>query len=114
MKNDLPLQWEEFQRVEMRVGTVVFAEDFPEARNPAYRLQIDFGPWGIKKSSAQITDLYHPQDLIGKQVVAVVNFAPKQIANMRSECLVLGAVGMNSEVSLLGVDRVVENGTLVG
>ncbi|WP_209329061.1 tRNA-binding protein [Lunatimonas salinarum] len=114
MKNDLPLRWEEFQRVEMRVGTVVSAEVFPEARNPAYRLQIDFGPWGIKKSSAQITDLYHPQDLIGKQVVAVVNFAPKQIANMRSECLVLGAVGMNSEVSLLGVDRVVENGTLVG
>lgn len=114
MKNDLPLQWEEFERVEMRVGTVVSAEDFPKARNPAYRLQIDFGPSGIKKSSAQITDLYHPKDLIGKQVVAVVNFAPKQIANMRSECLVLGAVGMNSEVSLLGVDRMVENGTRIG
>jgi tRNA-binding protein len=114
MTNDLPLKWEEFERVEMRVGTVVSAEEFPEARNPAYKLHIDFGLWGIKKSSAQITDLYHPQDLIGKQVVAVVNFAPKQIANMRSECLVLGAVGVNSDVSLLGVDRVVENGTRIG
>ncbi|EON77881.1 Protein secretion chaperonin CsaA [Lunatimonas lonarensis] len=114
MTNDLPLKWEEFQRVEMRVGTVISAEEFPEARNSAYKLHIDFGPWGIKRSSAQITDLYHPQELIGKQVIAVVNFAPKQIANMRSECLVLGAVGMNSEVSLLSVDRVVENGTRIG
>ncbi|MCC5937169.1 MAG: tRNA-binding protein [Lunatimonas sp.] len=114
MKNDLPLQWEEFERVEMRVGTVLSAEDFPEARNPAYRLQIDFGPYGIKKSSAQITEMYHPRELVGRQVIAVVNFPPKQIATVLSECLVLGALGPGSAVSLLGVDRLVENGTLVG
>ena len=83
------IDWSEFQKVELRVGTVVTAEEFPKARNPAYILHVDFGePIGTRKSSAQITDLYTPSDLVGKQVVAVVNFPPKQIGPIMSECLV--------------------------
>ncbi len=108
------LTWKEFERVEMRVGTVVAAEPFPEARNPSYRLRIDFGEeTGERKSSAQITDRYRPEDLVGRQVVAVVNFPPKQIATMRSECLVLG--GMEGKViTLLAPDSPVANGTKIG
>lgn len=85
------LQWNEFQRVELRVGTIIEAEDFPKARNPSYILKIDFGEEiGIKKSSAQITDLYQKKDLIGKQIMAVTNFPPKQIGPIMSECLVTG------------------------
>ena len=106
------LSWKEFERVEMRVGTVLAAEIFDKARRPAYKLRIDFGDYGIRKSSAQITDHYLPADLVGRQVVAVVNFPPKQIATMMSECLVLGAV--EDGVTLLGPDRRVADGTRIG
>ncbi len=104
------LTWADFERVEMRVGTVLEVNDFPEARNPSYQLLIDFGEeLGQRKTSAQITSLYSKEELIGKQVVAVVNFPKKQIANFMSECLVLGAVeGKN--VTLLTPDKPVQNG----
>lgn len=104
------LSWSDFEKVEMRVGTIVEANDFPEARNPSYQLLIDFGSeTGQRKTSAQLTSLYNKEELIGKQVVAVVNFPKKQIANFMSECLVLGAVeGKN--VTLLKPDASVENG----
>ena len=108
------LTWKEFMHVEMRVGTIISAEVFKEARNPAYKVQVDFGAFGIKKSSAQITKLYQPDELIGQQVIAVVNFPPKQIANIMSECVVLGAVGEDKEVTLLKPERKVENGTRIG
>ena len=97
----------------MRVGTVLEAKDFPGARNPAYQLLVDFGEHGIKKSSAQITDLYQLKDLIGRQVIAVVNFPPKQIATFFSECLVLGLVGENKVITLLQPERPVPNGLRV-
>ena len=96
----------------MRVGTILEASTFDEARNPSYKLRIDFGEFGIKKSSAQITDLYSTQDLVGMQVVAVVNFPPKQIATMMSECLVLGALG-GKGVSVLTSSQEVANGTKI-
>src|SRR5690625_2400677 len=108
-----PITWQDFEKIEMRVGTIIQAEAFKEARNPAYKLIIDFGDYGKRKSSAQITKLYRPEDLIGKQVIAVVNFPPKQIANMQSECLILGAVD-NKEVTLLTSDKIVKNGLLIG
>lgn len=83
------ITWDDFEKIEMHVGTIVDAHDFPEARSPAFQLKIDFGNLGIKKSSAQITLLYTKEELIGKQVIAVTNFPPKQIANFMSECLVL-------------------------
>lgn len=104
------LTWETFEMVDMRTGTIVDARIFEGARNPAYQLWIDFGPLGIKKSSAQITKLYNLEELIGKQVIAVVNFPPKQIANFSSECLVLGVVGAEKAVTLLQPERQVENG----
>lgn len=106
------LQWSEFQRVELRVGTVVGVDDFPEARKPAYRLRVDFGPEvGIKKSSAQITDLYSKDDLLGRQVMAVVNFPPKQIGPFMSECLVTGFHREDGAVVLAVPDAEVANGT---
>lgn len=104
------LSWSDFEKVEMRVGTIIEANNFPAARNPSYQLLIDFGSEiGQRKTSAQITSLYKEEELIGKQVVAVVNFPKKQIANFMSECLVLGAVeGKN--VTLLQTDKDVENG----
>ena len=112
--SDAPLLWSEFERVEMLVGTVVSAEAFPAARRPAYRLRIDFGPLGELRSSAQITDRYDPEELVGRQVVAVVNFPPKQIATLMSQCLVLGAVEPESGVTLLAPDFPVANGTRIG
>ncbi|AZQ61635.1 tRNA-binding protein [Flammeovirga pectinis] len=108
------LTWDDFTKVEMRVGTIVSAEEFKEARNPAYKLVIDFGEFGLKKTSAQITSLYQPSDLIDKQIIAVVNFPPKQIANIMSECLVLGALGNNKDVTLLHPDLKVKNGSKIG
>ncbi len=105
------LTWEDFEKVEMRVGTILEVHDFPKARNPAWQLHIDFGELGIKKSSAQITQLYPGKEiLLGRQVIAVVNFPPKQIANFISECLVLGVVGEGKEVTLLQPERPVKNG----
>ncbi len=108
------LTWNEFMNVEMRIGTTVSAEQFKEARNPAYKMIIDFGDYGQKKTSAQITKLYDVEDLIGKQVIAVINFPTKQIANIMSECLVLGGVGENKEVTLIEPERKVKNGMRVG
>ncbi len=108
-----PLNWSDFAKVDMRIGTVIHAEIFKEVKNPAYKLKIDFGELGILKSSAQITSLYKPEDIIGKQVVAVINFPPKQIANMMSECLVLGGLGEGKDVTLLQPERHVENGTKI-
>ncbi|MCB9197640.1 MAG: tRNA-binding protein [Flavobacteriales bacterium] len=106
--------WSDFTKIDLRVGTIVSAEVFKEVRNPAFKLQIDFGPLGIKKSSAQITKLYESQSLIGKQVVAVVNFPPKQIATIMSECLILGGIGEENSVTLLQPERSVPNGTKIG
>jgi len=109
------LTWKEFERVEMRVGTVVTARDYPEAQNPVYRLTIDFGAQiGILKSSAQITARYSIADLEGKQVIAVVNFPKKQIGKMMSECLILGSVGAENDIVLLSPDFKVKNGLRIG
>lgn len=107
------IEWNDFAKIDMRIGTVITAELFKEARNPAYKLQIDFGDLGIKKTSAQITNLYTPEELIGKQVVAVVNFPPKQIANIMSECLVLGGLGNEKDVVLMQPERKMKNGTKI-
>lgn len=105
------LTWEEFEKVEMRIGTIVKANDFPEARKPAYQLTIDFGnEIGIRKTSAQITKRYCKEELIGKQIVGVVNFPKKQIGKFMSECLVLGSVGEDNDIILLASDKKVENG----
>ena len=104
------LSWSDFEKVEMRIGTVIAVVDFPEARNPSYKLTIDFGEEiGIRKTSAQVTVLYKKEDLFNKQVVAVVNFPKKQIANFRSECLILGAVN-GKEVNLLHPNFKTQNG----
>ncbi|MDE1206127.1 tRNA-binding protein [Tenacibaculum larymnensis] len=113
MEDNNNLTWNDFAKVEMRIGTIISAEIFKEVKNPAYKMQVDFGDYGIKKTSAQITKLYQPEDLIGKQVVAVVNFPKKQIANMMSECLVLGGLGDDKEVTLLTAERSVKNGTKI-
>lgn len=105
------LTWEEFQKVELRVGTIVSATEFPEARKAAYKLEVDFGEeTGVRRASAQITDLYTCEDLVGKQVVGVVNFPPKQIGPFMSECLVTGFVQNGGEVILAVPDKVAKNG----
>ncbi len=104
------ISWEDFKKVDIRTGTIISAEPFEKSKASAYILHIDFGAGGIKKSSAQITSIYSPEELIGKQIVAVVNFPNKQIANIQSECLVLGAVQENNEVVLLQTERNTENG----
>lgn len=106
------IQFEDFTKVDFRVGTIIDVNDFPEARRPAYQLSIDFGPLGIKKSSAQITVKYTKAELVGRQVVAVVNFPKKQIARFMSECLILGAVD-ESSVILLHPELQVPNGRVV-
>jgi len=110
----LTIAWPDFEKVDMRVGVVVDARDFPEARRPAYKLSIDFGPLGVKRSSAQITRHYRAADLVGRQVVAVVNFPPKQIGPFVSEVLVLGAYDEAGEVILLHADQVVPPGSKIG
>ena len=110
MKNMNTLSWNDFENVDMRVGTVMEVNDFPEARNPSYLLTIDFGnELGLKKTSAQLTTFYNKKELIGKQIIAVINFPKKQIANFMSECLVLGAVD-GKEVTLIHPDSKVQNG----
>lgn len=109
-----PISWNDFEKVEMRVGTILDAEIFKEVRNPAYKITIDFGEFGIKKTSAQITKKYSCEEIIGKQVVAVVNFPAKQIANMMSECLLLGAMGAEKEITLLSPDSKIPNGLRIG
>lgn len=108
------ITWDDFEKIDIRNGTVVEVTDFPAARKPAYQLKIDFGPLGIKQSSAQITHHYSKEDLVGRQVLAVVNFPRKQIANFFSECLVLGVYDENNQVILLQPERKVANGQRVG
>lgn len=106
--------WSDFEKLDIRVGQVVRAEPFPEARRPAYKLWIDFGPLGEKRSSAQITDRYRAEELVGRQVVCVVNFPPKQVGPFVSEVLVLGAYTKRGEVVLLAPDAQVEPGARIG
>ncbi len=107
----MEISYDDFVKVDVRVGTVVEAEPFPEARRPAYRLKVDFGPEiGVKKASAQLTAHYRPPDLMGRQVAAVVNFPPKQIGKSLSEVLVLGFPDGDGEVVLVAPDRAVPNG----
>lgn len=109
------ITWKDFEKIDIRVGTILEAKDFLKAKKPAYQLTIDFGTeLGIKKSSAQITVLYAAASLIGQQVIAVVNFPPKQIANFVSECLVLGIYNDNKEVILLQPGQLVSNGLKIG
>jgi len=108
------ISWEQFEQVEVRTGTIIDAQPFPKAKKPAYQLTIDFGPIGIKKSSAQITVHYALDTLLGRQIIAVVNFPPRQIANFFSECLVLGIYDANGDVVLLKPDHPVENGCRMG
>lgn len=108
------ISWEDFEKIDIRTGTVIDVQDFPKAKKPAYQLTIDFGSLGIKRSSAQITHHYSKDALLNKQIVAVVNFPPKQIATFFSECLVLGVYDENNNVVLLKPDKIVGNGQKIG
>ncbi len=107
------ITFEDFLKVDIRIGTIIEVNDFPKARKPAYQLRIDFGDLGIKKSSAQITDLYAKEDLLNKQVSAIINFKPRQIANFMSECLVLGVYNKKGNVVLLQASKAIKNGKQV-
>ncbi|RPD98836.1 tRNA-binding protein [Aureibaculum marinum] len=107
------ISFEDFTKVDIRTGTVIEVNDFPKAKKPAYQLTIDFGKLGIKKSSAQITKLYSKEDLLNKQIIAIINFKPKQIANFLSECLVLGIENSKGEVVLLKSASKTINGTQI-
>ena len=108
------ISWEDFEKLDMRTGTILEAQLFVKAKKPAYKLKIDFGKEGIKNSSAQITALYELNELIGKQIIAVINFPPKQIADFMSECLVLGVYNENKDVILLQPERQTDNGYKIG
>jgi tRNA-binding protein len=105
------ISWSDFEKVELRVGTITRVEDFPEARQPAYKIWADFGNLGVKKSSAQVTRLYGKNDLLGRQIIGVINFAPKQIGGFMSQFLVTGFVLENGQVVLAQPERRVPNGT---
>lgn len=104
------ITWDDFERVELRVGTIIEVKDFPEARKPAYKIRVDFGPLGIKWSSAQVTQRYSKAQLIGMQVIGVVNFPPKQVANFMSEFLVTGFTAENGDIILATTHQQVPNG----
>src|ERR1700760_1371900 len=104
------ISWHDFEKVELRAGTILEVNDFPEARKPAYKVKVDFGPYGIKWSSAQITKHYTKQGLVGKQIVGVINFPKKQIATFMSEFLVTGMADENGDIILTGIDKPVPNG----
>ena len=106
------INYDDFSKIDIRVGTIIEVNDFPKARKPAYKLKIDFGDLGIKQSSAQITTLYTKEELMHKLIVAVVNFPPKQIADFKSECLVLGAVDKD-DVLLLEPEQALTNGSRI-
>lgn len=108
------ISWDDFEKVDMRAGTILEVNDFPNARKPSYQLLIDFGELGQKRSSAQVTALYKKEELVGKQVIAVVNFPVKQIANFFSECLVLGVYTTGNNVVLLQPSLPVNNGEKIG
>ena len=107
------ITFEDFLKVDIRIGTIIEVNDFPKARKPAYQLKIDFGPLGVKKSSAQITDLYAKEDLLHMQVSAIFNFKSRQIANFMSDCLVLGIYNKEGNVVLLKASNTVKNGAQV-
>jgi|SRR6476469_2763211 tRNA-binding protein len=108
------ITWNDFEKIDMRVGTIIDVAPFPKAKNPSWQLVVDFGDLGFKSSSAQITSLYSSDELLGKQVIAIVNFPAKQIANFFSECLVMGVYNENNEVVLLQPDKKIKNGSKVG
>jgi tRNA-binding protein len=111
----MTISWDDFEKIDIRTGTIISVNDFPKARKPAYQLTIDFGAeLGTKRSSAQITAHYKKEDLLNRQVIAVVNFPPKQIADFISECLVLGAYDENKDVILLQPSQAVTNGMKIG
>ena len=115
MEKKSSINWSDFEKIDLRVGTILEVRDFPEARNPAYQLHIDFGgEIGILKSSAQITKRYSKEDLLNRQIVAIVNFPKKQIGKFMSECLVLGSMGEDNDIVLLSTDKPIENGLRVG
>jgi tRNA-binding protein len=105
------ITWADFEKVELRVGTILEVADFPEARKPAYKVKVDFGEFGIKWSSAQITKHYTKEELVGRQIVGVINFPKKQIANLMSEFLVTGFADENGDIVLTAVDKKVPNGS---
>lgn len=106
-----PITWNDFEKVELRAGTILEVTDFPEARKPAYKLKVDFGPYGILQSSAQITRHYTKDELPGRQILGVINFPKKQIANFMSEFLVTGLANENGDIVLAAIDKPVPNGS---
>lgn len=109
------ITWSDFEKIDIRCGTIIDVKDFPKARKPSYQMWIDFGAdLGVKRSSAQVTHFYKKEELINKQVIAVTNFPPKQIADFYSECLVLGVYDENNNVILLQPERAVKNGQRIG
>jgi len=107
------ISFEDFTKVDIRIGTIIEVKDFPKANKPAYQLIIDFGRLGIKRSSAQITELYTKEELLNRQITAIVNFKPKQIANFKSECLVLGVANNDGDIVLLQASDKAKNGTQI-